>query len=445
MRQLEELVAELAPQPDVPSRLRRLPEPYIPACESTQSSAAPAPAAPTPAAPATATAPPAPAAPTTATASAAPTPAAPATAPSAPVPAPAAPAPVQTYPARRAPDPKPLAPRRYKLQVTLDQQARDTLVELQDLLAHQIPSGDPAAIVKRALSALLGQTKRKKAALVECPRASLARSDARRRTRNIPAPVRREIWARDGGRCTFVGDGGRRCNETRGLEFHHIHPWAKGGGHSTANLCLRCRAHNAYEAERDYGNEFMAQKRPGRGPLHRVREPLDQYDAAFRRRAARAPAQRPRPGWPMSGEATPVASDTSLVSAEPSGRASPSPPASGRRSSEPKPTRKRQAVERVQAHRKRQAVERAQQYLPASGRRSSEPLPTGERQLVERAPAHRQAAGGRASPSLRASGRGSSHVARANGPGWRVGRQGAPMRAEHPGHACACHGGGESR
>lgn len=51
----------------------------------------------------------------------------------------------------------PLAPGRYKLQVTLDQGTRDKLKQLQDLLAHQIQSGDPAAIIERALDALLRQ------------------------------------------------------------------------------------------------------------------------------------------------------------------------------------------------------------------------------------------------------------------------------------------------
>ena len=47
----------------------------------------------------------------------------------------------------------PLSPRRYKLQVTIAQGARDKLAELQDLLSHQIPDGDAAAVIERALGA----------------------------------------------------------------------------------------------------------------------------------------------------------------------------------------------------------------------------------------------------------------------------------------------------
>ncbi|HEU5074654.1 MAG TPA: hypothetical protein VFU02_10780, partial [Polyangiaceae bacterium] len=59
----------------------------------------------------------------------------------------------------------------------------------------------------------------------------------------------------------FIGEDGRRCNETRGLEFAHVHPWAKGGANTATNLGLRCIAHNALEADRDYGTNFMANKR----------------------------------------------------------------------------------------------------------------------------------------------------------------------------------------
>ena len=57
-----------------------------------------------------------------------------------------------------------LSPGRYKLQVTIGQEARDTLAELQNLLSHQIPDGDPAAVVERALNVLLAETKKKRAA-----------------------------------------------------------------------------------------------------------------------------------------------------------------------------------------------------------------------------------------------------------------------------------------
>ena len=37
------------------------------------------------------------------------------------------------------------------------------------------------------------------------------------------------------------------------LEIHHLEPFARGGSHEAANLALRCRAHNLYQAKADYG------------------------------------------------------------------------------------------------------------------------------------------------------------------------------------------------
>lgn len=215
VRQIERLVARLAPRPDVPSTLRKLPQ-LNPPVRST-----PVPLATVP------------------------------------------PTPVIVPDQRRSPDPVPLAPGRYKLQVTVSEEARGKLEQLQDLLAHQLPNGDPAAIVERALDALLTQVLKQKAAVTDKPRAPKPGSASRKRA--VPAALRREVWIRDEARCAFVGDDGHRCNETRGLEFAHLHPWAKGGEHSARNLALRCRAHNALEAERDYGASHMAAARKRKG------------------------------------------------------------------------------------------------------------------------------------------------------------------------------------
>ena len=75
---------------------------------------------------------------------------------------------------------------------------------------------------------------------------SAAKSGARRRGRRaIPAAVRREVWRRDGGRCTFVDrDSGRRCGSRFLLEIDHVIPYALGGGEAVANLRIRCAAHH---------------------------------------------------------------------------------------------------------------------------------------------------------------------------------------------------------
>jgi hypothetical protein len=156
----------------------------------------------------------------------------------------------------------PLSPRRYKLQVTIGQKARDELAELQNLLSHQIPDGDPAAVVERALGVLLTETKKKKGALTDKPRVRRKTGGRGKknggRTRAIPAHVRREVFRRDGGRCAFVDGEGRGCESAWQLEFHHCVPYGRDGPHTTDNIELRCRAHNQFEAGLEYGREFMA-------------------------------------------------------------------------------------------------------------------------------------------------------------------------------------------
>ena len=46
---------------------------------------------------------------------------------------------------------------------------------------------------------------------------------------------------------------GRRCKERSFLELHHIQPFALGGEATTGNIALRCRGHNAQEAELVFG------------------------------------------------------------------------------------------------------------------------------------------------------------------------------------------------
>lgn len=89
----------------------------------------------------------------------------------------------------------------------------------------------------------------------------LGEKSPRWRGRHVPAAVRREVFARDAGRCGYVDGSGNRCRETSWLELHHLRPFARGGEHSVANLALRCRAHNALAAEDDFGRELVDKKR----------------------------------------------------------------------------------------------------------------------------------------------------------------------------------------
>jgi hypothetical protein len=115
----------------------------------------------------------------------------------------------------------PLAPERYKVQVTISREAHDKLRRAQDLLRHVIPNGDPAAIFERALTLLVEDLERKKLAAAKRPRSPASPAPG---SRHVPAAVKREVWARDEGRCAFVGAAGRCC-ERGFLELHHVIPF----------------------------------------------------------------------------------------------------------------------------------------------------------------------------------------------------------------------------
>jgi hypothetical protein len=59
-----------------------------------------------------------------------------------------------------------------------------------------------------------------------------------RKTRSIPPALRRALNARDRG-CRFPG-----CSNTRYVDGHHIHHWAKGGETKLSNLVQLCRFHH---------------------------------------------------------------------------------------------------------------------------------------------------------------------------------------------------------
>jgi hypothetical protein len=92
-----------------------------------------------------------------------------------------------------------------------------------------------------------------------------------RRPRGIPSAVKRAVWTRDGGQCTFVGTAGR-CPERGFLEYHHKVPFAAGGPATVENVVVMCRSHNNHEAERFFGAAALAGQRSCAGRAMGQRE-----------------------------------------------------------------------------------------------------------------------------------------------------------------------------
>jgi len=229
-REIEALVAELAPRPDVPSSVRKLPG-VTPAAPAPLSAPAPPPAIevkPTAVMPPESVL---------------------------PMSAPAA------RPATRRPIVETTSPERYRVQFTIGRESHDKLRRVQALLRREIPDGDPGAIFDRAIALLLERVEKEKLSAATKPRAPRAIrpgadspvSSGRLTSRHTPSQVKRSAWRSDGGQCAFVSKDGRRCTERAFLEFHHIQPYALGGPTSTENISLRCRRHNQYEAELVFG------------------------------------------------------------------------------------------------------------------------------------------------------------------------------------------------
>ena len=229
---------------------------------------------------------------------------------------------------------EPLSAGRYHIQFTADASLKQKLELARDLLRHSLPNGDLAHVVSRALDLLLREQLQRRfgarrkdtpgpsarpapreepmaapiatpqsaplpATVAAAPSPAISPSvgqssaatpqsspppvavpapawpvappaatilpaviqSAANPSAATPAPVtraaRREVLERDGLGCCWVGATGKRCDSTAWLEFDHEHPSGKGGGSEPENLRLLCRAHNRFEAERDYGREHV--------------------------------------------------------------------------------------------------------------------------------------------------------------------------------------------
>jgi len=220
-REIEELIAELAPRPDAPAVIRKLPEkrPDVPS----------------------------------------------AVAPSLRLDG------VGAFPApgsgKRAVV-QPLAPARYRVQFTASAALHDKLERLRALMRSGVPDGDLATVIEQAVTEKLERLEAKRYAKTSAPRKRLAETDSSPSSRHIPAAVRRAVHERDGNRCRYVDMRGRRCSERDRLEFHHRHPFGVGGDHGLQNIRLMCHAHNQYLAEHDYGRLTMGRYRRSGNRIH---------------------------------------------------------------------------------------------------------------------------------------------------------------------------------
>ena len=165
---------------------------------------------------------------------------------------------------------EPLAPARYRVQFTASAELHDKLQRLGAFM----PGADLASIIETSVTEKLERLEAKRLGKVKNPRKRLEDADTSPGVRGIPTPVRRFVWERDQGQCTFESGDGRRCPERLGLQFHHDDPYGLGGDRSADNVRLLCRPHNLYMAEMDYGKDKMERYRRS---ADRVGEPRPSF------------------------------------------------------------------------------------------------------------------------------------------------------------------------
>jgi hypothetical protein len=157
---------------------------------------------------------------------------------------------------------EPIGAARFRVRFDASAELRDKLERLQALMRSSVPDGDLARIIAVAVTEKLERLEAKRFAKTKKARKTLAETDTRPKSRYIPAAVRRIVYKRDGGRCTYRDEYGRRCTRRHDLEFHHHGtPFGRGGPHSPDVVRLMCKTHNALMAEKDYGKEMMARFR----------------------------------------------------------------------------------------------------------------------------------------------------------------------------------------
>ena len=134
----------------------------------------------------------------------------------------------------------------------------EKLRRLKGLLAHSNPDGSYEGLFERLAEMALKKVEPKKPGSKRIePKvgndahiASVSTVE-KQKSRYIPAEVKRRVFARDGGSCTYPDEKtGGCCGSRFALQYDHVHPFAWGGETSERNLRLRCKYHNSYTARK---------------------------------------------------------------------------------------------------------------------------------------------------------------------------------------------------
>jgi 5-methylcytosine-specific restriction endonuclease McrA len=169
-------------------------------------------------------------------------------------------------------DVQPISESKFRISFTINENFKKKLEHARALLSHGVSPADLPALLEKALDVLIERAEYRRFGLKreqtdnrvrvgnhkKVQKRRVSESKHGLPSRYIPMGIRRRVWQRDGGVCTYVSPNGTRCSSTDYLQMDHVIPFALGGESSESNLRLRCFAHNAMHAEQTYGSECVA-------------------------------------------------------------------------------------------------------------------------------------------------------------------------------------------
>jgi 5-methylcytosine-specific restriction endonuclease McrA len=148
---------------------------------------------------------------------------------------------------------------RLELKLGLNQATLDKLKRMQDLLSQK---ESKAASYEDCLNAALDEYLQRHDPIEKAKRHAEKNIESARRAtsgpskiepqppindtqrQQLPAAIKHQITLRDGARCGYVDLFGKRCDERRWLDLHHINPRSNGGADTVGNLITMCKGHH---------------------------------------------------------------------------------------------------------------------------------------------------------------------------------------------------------
>ncbi len=136
-----------------------------------------------------------------------------------------------------------------ELRFVIDAETKSKMQELKLWLSHQNPDLTQAQFFKVMIEKMHRQLNPNKPAK---PQIDFKQSvsdagtkSAKKRSRHIPAAIKKLVWQRDEGCCQFADPHSKKkCESKYQLQLDHVHPFRHLGNHSAENLRLLCGKHN---------------------------------------------------------------------------------------------------------------------------------------------------------------------------------------------------------